>query len=275
MLGAAGRMGRTVCAAVATSADLELVGAVDPTAAGEHLASVEPSLARSGRAGGQGPAGSLELARSVEDLVEVQPDVVVDFTNATAAVPALLWCAANGVHAVSGTTGIPSGELEQLAAAFGGAGTPNCVIAPNFAITAVLLLCLAEIAAAHLDSAEIVELHHDAKLDAPSGTALETARRIAAARAAAGLGRPAEPTVNEVLSGARGGVGAGGIHVHAIRLPGLVAHEEVIFGAPGQTLTIRQDSYDRSSFMPGVLAAVRAVASLDGLTIGLERVLGL
>ncbi len=273
VLGAAGRMGRTVCAAVAACADLELVGAVDPSAIGTELAPGE-AAAGPGPGGGE-PAGPLVLSGRVEDLAEVRPDVVVDFTNAEAAVPALLWCAAHGVHAVSGTTGIDGGELERLGAAFAAPGSPNCVIAPNFAITAVLLLRFAEIAAVHLDSVEIVEFHHDAKRDAPSGTALETARRIAHARSRAGLAPPVEPTATEVLAGVRGGVGSGGIHVHAIRLPGLVAHEEVVFGAPGQTLTIRQDSYDRSSFMPGVLAAVRAVASLEGLTIGLEPVLGL
>jgi 4-hydroxy-tetrahydrodipicolinate reductase len=182
--------------------------------------------------------------------------------------------AKQGLHAVIGTSGLSDGDVADLEALFSGSGA-NAVVVPNFAIGAVLLLHLCRIAAPHMDGAEIIELHHDAKRDAPSGTAMHTAAAIAAARRAAGSDPlPADPTTDFVLPGARGGV-ADGVHVHSVRLPGLVAHEEVIFGAPGQSLSIRHDSYDRRSFMPGVLLAVRSVAGRPGLTIGLEALLGL
>jgi len=150
------------------------------------------------------------------------------------------------------------------------------VVAPNFAIGAVLLMRFCELAAPHMDGVEVIELHHDAKRDAPSGTARQTAAGIAAARARAGSAPlPPDPTTEHILPGARGGEGPGGIRIHSVRLPGLIAHEEVIFGAPGQSLTIRHDSYDRSSFMPGVLLAVRAVPERPGLTVGLEALLEL
>lgn len=262
--GAAGRMGMTACRAVDGAEDLELVGAVDPGAAGRPLAELVPGC----RAGA--------VVRS--SLQQVSPDatdVVVDFTRADVAVEALSWCATNGVHGVSGTTGIAPDALDRLREPFSRPGGPRCVVVANFAISAVLLMAFAEMAALHLDGVEIVELHHDAKRDAPSGTAIETARRIAAARARAGRAEILEPTVEEVLPGARGAIAPGGVHVHAVRLPGLVAHQEVLFGAAGQTLLIRQDSYDRSSFVPGILAAVRGVAGLPGLTFGLEAILGI
>ena len=268
-------MGRAVCAAVSAEADLELVAAVDPSAAGEMLGAVVPGLPASRRTAGTVDAGSLVIYGGVDAIADDAPDVLVDFTRASVCVPALEWCARHGVHAVSGTTGVAGEQIARLRERFTAPGSPNCILASNFAITAVVLLRLVEIAAAHLDAAEIVELHHDAKLDAPSGTALETARRIAAVRDASGMVLRPERTTSELLPGVRGGVAAGGIHVHAIRLPGLVAHEEVVFGALGQSLTIRQDSYDRTSFMPGVLLAVRKVAGLPGLTVGLGDVLGL
>jgi len=178
------------------------------------------------------------------------------------------WCLRHGVHVVIGTTGVGAVDLEELRRA-ADAGEANAIVAPNFAIGAVLMMRFAELAAAHLDAAEIVELHHDGKKDAPSGTALSTARRIAAAR----RGAWAAPGGDEAHPGARG-AHVEGIRVHAIRLPGLLAHQEVILGGPGQTLTIRHDSTDRTSFMPGVLLAVRSVASRPGLTIGLEPLLG-
>jgi 4-hydroxy-tetrahydrodipicolinate reductase len=176
---------------------------------------------------------------------------------------------------VVGTTGLSAEDIELLKKAFDGARA-NAVIAPNFALGAVLLLRFCELAAPLMDSVEIIELHHDQKRDAPSGTAIETARRIADARSAAGVGPlPADPTTDEVLASARGALGPGDVHVHSVRLPGLVAHEEVLFGALGQSLTLRHDSYDRRSFMPGVLLAVRAVADRPGLTLGLEALLGI
>jgi 4-hydroxy-tetrahydrodipicolinate reductase len=264
VLGAAGRMGATVCEAVAAEPDLELVAAVDPGAVGRPLGELSTGARR-----------DAVVVASLAEIAPAEPEVVVDFTRADVAAHALRWCAEHGVHAVSGTTGLDSAAVERLRVLFDRPDGPNCILAANFAISAVLLMRLAEIAAVHLESVEIVELHHDAKRDAPSGTALETARRIAAAREKAGLGPPVDPTTDEVLPGARGGVAAGGIHVHSVRLRGLVAHEEVVLGGPGQSLTIRQDSYDRTSFMPGVLVALRRVAELPGLTLGLDAVLGL
>jgi 4-hydroxy-tetrahydrodipicolinate reductase len=185
--------------------------------------------------------------------------------------------AAQGIHAVIGTSGLSEADVSAIAGHFSESGTgANVVVVPNFAIGAVLLLHLSRIAAPHMDGVEIIELHHDAKRDAPSGTALHTAAVIAQARRAAGSAAwPPDPTTDMVLPGARGATASDGVHVHSVRLPGLVAHEEVIFGAPGQSLSIRHDSYDRRSFMPGVVLAVRAVAGRPGLTVGLEALLGL
>jgi 4-hydroxy-tetrahydrodipicolinate reductase len=264
VLGAAGRMGRTVCQAVLADPDLELVAAVDPR------------LARSGAGdAGSAPYPGVRTADRIELLLEAGAHVAVDFTEAAGALSNMRWCAAHGVHAVVGTTGIDPEELAELGAAFD-ASTANCVVAPNFAIGAALMIRLAALAAPFMDSVEIVELHHDAKVDAPSGTALRTAEVVEEARGAAGVGawRP-DPTTKTVLSGARGGTTAGGVHLHSLRLHGLVAHQEVIFGAAGQSLTVRHDAYDRTAFMPGVLLAVKEVGRRPGLTVGLEPLLGL
>ncbi len=209
------------------------------------------------------------IAGDIDAFEAAGCDVVVDFTVAAAArddVPRLL---AQGIHVVVGTTGLSDADLDAFAAAAAGQGAGHAVVAANFAISAVLLMRLAELAAPFFDGVEIIELHHDAKPDAPSGTALATAERIAAASAQ----WAPDPTTLEVLPGARGGEGPGGIHLHSVRMRGMVAHQEVIFGAPGQTLTLRQDSYDRASFMPGVLLACKRVASRPGLTRGLEPLL--
>lgn len=262
--GAAGRMGRTVCQAVAEAPDLALAAVCDPALSPGEV----PEEAR-----GVDPAPAASPDRAV--LADSGCDVVVDFTVADAARATLPWCATHGIHAVVGTTGFGPEDLDRLRVAFDG-GRANAVLAPNFAVGAVLLLRFCELAAPHMASVEVIELHHDQKRDAPSGTAIETARRIAAARQASGAGPlPADPTTEVVVPGARGGTAPGGVHVHSVRLPGLVAHEEVVFGAPGQSLTVRHDSYDRRSFMPGVLLAVRAVPSRPGLTLGLEPLLGL
>jgi 4-hydroxy-tetrahydrodipicolinate reductase len=176
----------------------------------------------------------------------------------------------HGIHAVVGTTGLTDDDLAAFGEEFGDGG-PNCIVAANFSISAVLMMRFAEIAAPYFDTAEIIELHHDAKADAPSGTALVTADKMAAASSA----WSADPTRTEVLPGARGGLGPAGIRVHSVRMRGMVAHQEVILGALGQTLTIRQDSYDRESFMPGVILACKHVADHDGLTIGLDGLLNL
>jgi len=247
--GAGGRMGTTACRAVSADQDLELVAAVDPAAAG-------------------GQVDGVTIAGDVAAFVDGDAQVVIDFTSAAAVranVPALL---RRGIHAVIGTTGLVEADLDAFAAA-AASGGGNVFLAPNFSISAVLLMRLSELAAPFFDTVEIIELHHDGKVDAPSGTALATAERIAAASP----DWAPDPTTKETVAGARGAVGAGGIHVHAVRMRGMVAHQEVIFGAGGQTLTLRQDTFDRESFMPGVLLACKRIGELPGVTVGLERIL--
>ncbi len=246
-------MGRAVCRAVAADPALELVAAVDP-----YPDRIEDQV------------GPNLRGADIEVLAGAGAEVAVDFTVRDAATANLAWCADHGVHAVVGTTGFSDDDLGELRRRFGAGGAPNCVIAPNFAIGAVLMMRFAELAAPWFDTAEIVELHHDAKADAPSGTAMATAARMATASGQWGE----DPTRTEVLPGARGGVGPAGIRVHSVRLRGLVAHQEVLLGAPGQTLTLRHDSYDRESFMPGVVVAVKAVGTRPGLTVGLDQLLG-
>ncbi|MFT3853985.1 MAG: 4-hydroxy-tetrahydrodipicolinate reductase [Ilumatobacteraceae bacterium] len=245
VVGAGGRMGATVCDAVAGDPATALVAAVDPHAVG-------------------GETHGLTIADSIEVLAGC--DVVVDFSVAAAARQTLPWLAAHGIHAVVGTTGLSAEDVDALRGAF---ASSNCLIAANFAISAVLMMRFAEQAAPYFDTAEIIELHHDRKIDAPSGTAVTTARRMAAA---SGEWAP-DPTEDEIYAGARGGAGPGGIRVHAVRMRGMVAHQEVILGAAGQTLTIRQDSYDRFSYMPGVLLACKRIADHPGLTEGLDSFL--
>jgi len=245
VLGARGRMGSEVCRAVSGVDDLELGAQLD---AGDDLAAL---------------AGA---------------DVVVDFTHPDAVMDNLQHCIAHGIHAVVGTTGFTTERLDRVRGWLDSAEGPDgrgvgVVVAANFSVGAVLMMHFAEQAAQFYESVEIVELHHPDKADAPSGTATTTARRVAAARSAAG--RPAIPdaTVHEV-PGARG-ADVEGVRVHGVRLRGLVAHQEVLLGDPGETLTIRHDSFDRVSFMPGVLAAARWVADHRGLTEGIDEILGL
>jgi 4-hydroxy-tetrahydrodipicolinate reductase len=215
--GAAGRMGETVCGAVEGAEGMELVGRADPT-----------------------------LDTPLTDLLG-DADVVVDFSTPDTAIGNVEACLEAGVHSVVGTTGF---DLEALRKTVESSGGANCFVAPNFAIGAVLLMEAAQLAARHMPECEIIELHHDKKLDAPSGTAKRTAELIGAA--------------------------GGNVHkpIHSVRLPGLVAHQEVVFGGEGQTLSLRHDSIDRSSFMPGVLLAVRRVGELpDPFTVGLEKLL--
>jgi 4-hydroxy-tetrahydrodipicolinate reductase len=251
-------MGATVCGAVMADPELELVAAVDPYHAGIDLRQLGVA------------ADGVQVARTAAALLDMGADVAVDFTVLDAARENLDWCAENGVHAVVGTTGFTDDDLSHIAERFK-ASDANAVIAPNFAIGAVLMMKFAEMAAPYFDSAEIIELHHELKADAPSGTAMLTAARMAGASDA----WTADPTQTWVLDSARGGEGPGGIRVHSVRLSGLVAHQEVILGTTGQSLTIRHDSYDRSSFMPGVLLAIRAVREKAGLTVGLDTLLGL
>jgi 4-hydroxy-tetrahydrodipicolinate reductase len=262
-------MGATVCRAVLAASDLELVAAVDPGRAGEQLRNVLGG----GTAGAAG-VGDLEVAEDADALGRAGADVAVDFTVASAARGNLRWCAEHSVHAVVGTTGFSAEDVASFSELFGESCAANALIAANFSVGAALMMRCAELCAPYFEGIEIIELHHDRKLDAPSGTSLTTARRIEAARAAASAGPlMTDPTEHELLAGARGGASPAGVHVHSVRLPGLVAHQEVLFGSAGETLTLRHDSTDRVSFMPGVLLAIRGVASLDGLTLGLDRLL--
>lgn len=247
-------MGIEVCRAVASDSALELVAAIDPGRAGAPLAAVA------------GIDSTIMLADSMIACAEAGVDVVVDFTVLDAVRTNLGWCAANGVHAVVGTTGLSDDDLATIESSFTSSG---CLVAANFAISAVLMMRFAEQAAPYFESVEIIELHHDRKVDAPSGTAIATADRISAASDEWGD----DPTTNEVLAGARGSRSRGGIPIHSVRLRGLVAHQEVLFGTTGQSLTIRQDSYERTSFMPGVLLAVKAMSGRTGLTRDLDSIL--
>ncbi|HXQ55083.1 MAG TPA: 4-hydroxy-tetrahydrodipicolinate reductase [Actinomycetes bacterium] len=260
VLGATGRMGRATCEAVLAAPDLELAAAVGrATRVGRPLAELVPGA----------PEGLL-VAESLSELIAAEAEVVVDFSRPEATAAAVEGLLSEGVHLVSGTTGLPAELLDDLANLAGKAEHGNVVWAPNFALGAVLAMHFAAVAGRFYPSAEVIELHHQGKADAPSGTALRTARAIAAARQ-----QPPVPGVGqESVGGVRGGE-VDGVRVHSVRLPGLVAHQEVIFGGQGEVLTLRHDSLDRSSFMPGVLLAVREVGTRPGLTVGLEPLLGL
>jgi 4-hydroxy-tetrahydrodipicolinate reductase len=255
--GAAGKMGSEVVKAVAAEPDMEVVAAVDPGASGVCIAN--------------GLGHVIECRDDLTTVIEqFKPDVMVDFTHPSAVEGNLRIALAAGVNCVVGTTGLSAEKQDELAAI---APEGTCLFfAPNFAIGAVLMMSFAEQAARFMPHAEIIEMHHDRKADAPSGTALRTASLIAAARGEA----PATPGKATELPGAEGARGAvtSTVHTHSVRLPGLVAHQEVIFGGQGQTLTIRHDSIDRTSFMPGVVLAVREVVGREGLIVGLEHLMG-
>jgi 4-hydroxy-tetrahydrodipicolinate reductase len=260
VLGATGRMGRATCRAVLAAPDLELAAVVArQTAVGLRLRDLVPEAPE-----------ELSIGEHLSDLLAADAEVVVDFSRPEATAAAVEGLLASGVHLVSGTTGLPPEVMDDLAAMAGKADHGNAVWAPNFALGAVLAMHFAAVAGRFYPAAEVIELHHQGKADAPSGTALRTARTIAAARREA-AGAPAG---SESVPGVRGGE-VDGVRVHSVRLPGLVAHQEVIFGGQGEVLTLRHDSLDRSSFMPGVLLAVREVAGRAGLTVGLEPLLGL
>ena len=254
--GASGRIGQEVVKAVCQESATQLVGAIDLRADEDSLTLPDGS-------------GTVPFSADLEDILATcQPDVLVDFTIAKAAMPAIRTATKQGVNLVIGTTGLTADELkeiEQLAQAHG----VGAVVAPNFALGAVLMIHLAEIAARYLDYAEIIELHHDKKVDAPSGTALTTARAMAAAR-----GKPfLQPTAQGETQPSRGQE-AEGITLHSVRLPGLLAHQEVLFGGQGQTLIIRHDTISRECFMPGVIMAIKEVVNRPGLTYGLDKLLG-
>ncbi|GAB3646929.1 4-hydroxy-tetrahydrodipicolinate reductase [Glycomyces tarimensis] len=240
VLGARGRMGTAVCEAVADADDLELAAAVDHD---------EP----------------------LEKLTEAGVDVVVDFTLPGVVMDNLAWCLDRGLHTVVGVSGFDEARLDRVRDMLGEAPEVGCLVAPNFGIGAVLMMQFAAKAAKHFASAEIIETHHPRKVDAPSGTAVHTARLIAAARAEADMPRMPDATAEDA-TGARGGE-VDGVHIHAIRSAGYVASQEVRFGGPGERFTISHDSLDRASFMPGVLLAVRAVPGRPGLTVGIDELL--
>jgi 4-hydroxy-tetrahydrodipicolinate reductase len=240
VLGARGRVGSEVCRALREADDTELVAEVDEGDALDALADAQ---------------------------------VVVDFTRPDVVMDNLGWCISHGLHCVVGTTGFDDQRLDALRAALADVPEVGVLVAPNFSIGAILMMRFAAAAAPFYESVEIIELHHPDKADAPSGTARRTAELVAVARRDAGLGAVPDAT-STGLDGARGSE-VDGVHVHSVRARGLVAHQEVILGGPGETLTIRHDSLDRASFIPGVLAGVRAIADHPGLTVGLEHFLNL
>jgi 4-hydroxy-tetrahydrodipicolinate reductase len=242
VLGARGRVGTEVCKAVDAADDMELVAMVD---AGDWMFNVADAGA----------------------------EVVVDFTHPDVVMGNVRFCVDQGIHAVVGTTGFTEARLAQIREWLAPKPDLGVLVAPNFAIGAILCMRFAAMAARFYESVEIIELHHPRKADAPSGTAARTASLIAAARAQAGLA-PSPDATSSALSGARG-ADVNGIRVHSVRLTGLVAHQEVLLGTAGETLTIRHDTLDRSSFMPGVLLGVRSVLDHPGLTVGLEPLLDL
>lgn len=252
--GAAGNMGRQVVGALNEADGLDCVGLFDQGPIPEQVIGLVPN-AESG--------DSLSIL-----FDQCLPDVMVDFTDASAGNANILQAIQAGVSTVIGTTGFSEEQIEEISSQ-AHACEIGVFMAPNFALGAVMLMQLASVASSHFDHAEIIELHHNNKKDAPSGTAMETARRMLEAR-----GRPFSDTATEkfTLESARGGV-LGGLNVHSVRLPGMVAHQEVIFGGLGQTLSLRHDSTSRESFMPGVILAVKRVTDLNGLVIGLEKLL--
>ncbi len=242
VLGGRGRVGSEVCRAVEAADDTDLVAVVD-------------------------------LDDELDALVTAGAEVVVDFTHPDAVMDNLEFCIDHGIHAVVGTTGFDEGRLATVRGWLDGAPGTGVLIAPNFAIGAILMMRFAAVAAPFYESVEVVELHHPDKADAPSGTARRTAELIAEARRDAGC-PPVPDATSSGLEGARG-ADVDGIRVHGLRVRGLVAHQEVILGGQGETLTIRHDSLDRASFTPGVLTGVRTIAAHPGLTVGLESVLDL
>jgi 4-hydroxy-tetrahydrodipicolinate reductase len=242
VLGARGRMGQQVCKAVDAAPDLEVVAMVD---AGDWLFSV----------------------------ADADSQVLVDFTHPDVVMDNIRFAIDQGIHAVVGTTGFTDERLDTIRTWLADSPATGVLVAPNFGIGAVLSMKFAQLAARYYESVEVIELHHPNKADAPSGTALRTAELISAARQDAGMAPPPDATTQS-REGARGAE-VEGVHVHSLRIAGMVAHQEVLFGAEGETLSIRHDSLDRVSFMPGVLLAIRSVASRPGLTVGLEALLDL
>jgi 4-hydroxy-tetrahydrodipicolinate reductase len=259
VIGACGKMGLMVCRTVAEAPDLALVAAIDRSKVGQRI----------GQMIGH-PEVDAPVSDELDRLLEAEVDVAIDFTHPEVVMDDIRWCVSHAVHVVVGTTGITQSDLQEIDRLMSDEGhESNVIVAPNFALGAVLMQRFAAQAARHFPAVEVIELHHDQKAEAPSGTAISTVRRMVEERGEAWHG-----PLPETLEGVRGG-DVDGVRIHSVRLPGLVAHQEVIFGGLGQTLTIRHDSTDRASFMPGVLMAVRAVTTRKGLTVGLEPLLDL
>lgn len=259
VVGACGRMGQMVCRAVAEADDLGLVAAIDRSRVGQSIGVLVGH-----------PAIDVPITEELDRLLEAEVEVAVDFTHPDVVMENVRWCITHAVHLVVGTTGITPADLDEIGRLLESEGSEsNVIVAPNFALGAVLMQRFAAQAARYFPAVEIIELHHDAKADAPSGTSIATVNRLLEER-----GRAYRGPMDESLPGVRGGE-VEGVRVHSVRLPGLLAHQEVIFGGEGQTLTIRHDSTDRGSFMPGVLMATRAVLTRPGLTVGLEPLLDL
>lgn len=240
VIGASGKMGSLACETIEAADDLELTARITED-------------------------------NSIEELAGV--DVAIDFTHPGAVMDNITWCVEHGVNVVAGTSGFTDERLATIEKHLSDAPTVGVLVVPNFSIGAVLMMRFAAEAARFFESVEIIELHHPTKVDAPSGTALRTAQLVAAARAAAGVGPVPDATRDDAI-GARGGQ-VDGIPVHSVRSRGLVAHQEVLLGNVGETLTIRHDMLDRAAAMPGLLVSTRAVVSMPGLTVGLERIIGL
>lgn len=252
VVGAAGKMGTEAAVAIAEADDLELTALVDPTRGAVHA--------------------SAAWASSLDEVDPTSVDLIVDLSVADVARRTLAWVVAHDKDAVVGTSGLTEADINDVRVAAAGHRS-RILIVPNFSIGAVLVQRFAALAAPHFESVEIVELHHDQKRDAPSATSIATAGSVAAARAAHGLAAPKDPTESSTIEGARGAVGPGGVHLHSVRLPGLLAHQEVLFGGPGEGLVLRHDTFSRASFMVGLLTAVRGIDAVNGVDVGLHAVL--
>ncbi|HHW13305.1 MAG TPA: 4-hydroxy-tetrahydrodipicolinate reductase [Firmicutes bacterium] len=261
VVGASGKMGREVVKAVAGAPDLRLVAAVERAGTGQDV----------GEMAGLGRALGVALTEDLERALESSgAEVMVDFTRPEGLLARIMAALRHGVRPVIGTTGLSRSEVDQVAA-FAQQRRLGCLIAPNFAIGALVMMRCCELAARYFEQAEIVELHHPGKVDSPSGTALKTADVIAQARTKAAVTPLTTPGAeSERVAGVRGGEYAG-VRLHSVRLPGLVAHQEVLFGNAGEVFTLRHDSLSRESFMPGVLLAIRKVVGLSGLVYGLDK----
>ncbi len=250
LVGGAGRMGQTMAEELVSLGDFSIAALIDPTSPQSKFGATHLSV--------------------IEQLNPSDVDVVIDFSVAAVARTTLEWCLLRSVPVVVGTSGLATAELNEWKSRYDAAGAPG-VIAANFSIGAVLAERFAAQAAPYFDAVEIIELHHDKKVDAPSGTSIATANAVSSAREAAGREEIVDPTERETLAHARGAAPGGGVRIHSVRLPGLIAHQEVLFGRPGEGLTIRHDSFDRRSFAAGVALAARRVPSMPGMLIGISE----